>query len=75
VRTLDSESLAHDWAATGKDLKVGHATTAWGGIVGRGGGKRAESGGRGFLEERAHGTRLTEKSLHNCELIGGSGRK
>lgn len=32
-------------------------------------GERPEGGGRRLGEERAHGPRLAQKSLHGCELL------
>jgi hypothetical protein len=32
-------------------------------------GKRAEGGGRGLVEERAHGPRLAQKSLHGGQWL------
>lgn len=62
---LDGKRLAHDRAAAAEHLEVGHAARTGRDIVaGGGGGKRAKSGGGGFGEERAHGPRLAQKSLH-----------
>lgn len=62
--TLDSQGLSHDRASASKDLQVGHGSSARR-YVTCGGGEGAESGGRGLVKERAHGTRLSEKSLHS----------
>jgi hypothetical protein len=63
--TLNGERLAHDRTATTEDLEVRHATSSGRNIVAGGrGGERAEGGGRGLREERAHGPRLAQKSLH-----------
>jgi hypothetical protein len=63
--TLDGERLAHDRATTTENLEVRHATSSGRNIVAGGrGGERAEGGGRGLREERAHGPRLAQKSLH-----------
>jgi hypothetical protein len=63
--TLDGERLAHNRAATTENLEVRHATSPGGNIVaGSRGGERAEGGGGGLREERAHGPRLAQKSLH-----------
>ena len=62
--TLNSHCFAHDGAATGKNLQIGHGASA-GRNVASGRGQRAKSGGRCFAQERAHGARLTEKSLHS----------
>lgn len=57
---LDSQCLAHDGAATSSCLQVGHV-----GLSGIGAGaERTQCGGRSLVQERAHATRLTEKSLH-----------
>lgn len=60
--TLHGKSLAHDRAAAAQNLKVGHSAAAGAGTSGRG--ERAQSGGRGALEEGAHGPRLLEHCLH-----------
>lgn len=56
---LDCHRFAHDGTATSENLKIGHASPAWRGMT-SGGGERAKGGGRGLVEERAHGTRLTQ---------------
>ena len=61
--TLHREGLAHDGAAAGQDLEVGHGTASGAGTSGRREG--AQSGGRGALEEGAHGPGLLEHCLHD----------
>lgn len=61
--TLHGEGLAHDGAAAGQDLEVGHGAASGAGTSGRG--KGAQSGGRGALEEGAHGPGLLEHCLHD----------
>jgi hypothetical protein len=58
--TLHGKRLAHNRAATTEHLEVGHGARS----RRRCGGERAEGGGRALGEERAHGPRLMEKSLH-----------
>jgi hypothetical protein len=66
--TLDSQGLAHDRTAASQDLEIGHSATSRA-AAGTGSSREcAEGGGRSPLEERAHGTRLLQKSLH-CDWI------
>lgn len=62
--TLNSHCFAHNGAATGKNLQIGHGASA-GRNVASGRGQRAKSSGRCFAQEGAHGAGLTEKSLHS----------
>lgn len=73
---LDGHGLAHDGAAVGKHLQLGHGAAA-----GRGrdrsdglGASRSRHGAqgsrRGRLEEGAHGLGLTKNAIHCC-LSGG----
>lgn len=66
--TLDSQGLAHDRAAASQDLEIGHSATSRAAAGTSSGRERAEGGRRSPLEERAHGTRLLQKSLH-CDWI------
>ncbi|KAI7491308.1 hypothetical protein KC351_g48 [Hortaea werneckii] len=66
---LDGEGLAHDRAAAGDDLQVGHGAAAGSrrvhaGVGARAHGHGAESGRRRLVKERAHGSRLAEQGLH-----------
>jgi len=62
--TLDSQRLAHDGAAASQNLEVGHGAST-GADAGTGGCcERAQRGGRGALEEWAHGPGLLEEGLH-----------
>lgn len=71
-RALHRQRLAHNGASTGENLQVGHGAAA-GATTGAGTGgrsERAQSGGRGALEEWAHGPRLVEEGLHiNCSRL------
>jgi hypothetical protein len=62
--TLDSQGLAHDRAAAAQDLEIGHSATSRAAGGTSSGRERAQGGGRSPLEERAHGARLLQKSLH-----------
>jgi hypothetical protein len=63
--TLNGKCLAHDRAAATENLEVRHAPGSGRNIVAGGRrGKRAEGGGGCLREERAHGPRLAQKSLH-----------
>lgn len=68
---LDGEGLAHDGTALGEDLQLGHGAAAGRGRAdGLGTGSRRhgpESGGRGRLEERAHGLGLAKDGIHGGE--------
>ena len=64
--SLSFDSLAHDRAAAGEDLKIGHGSSTGGDMASSGRGEGTKSGGRGLIEEGTHGTGLPEKSLH-CE--------
>lgn len=73
---LDGKGLSHDGAALPEHLEVRHASSTGGDIVASGRGrKRAKRGGGRLVEERAHGPRLAEKSLHDgqwsCEAKFG----
>lgn len=89
--TLHSESLAHDGAAAGDELQVGHAAAAGRSAVGGGrGGKGPQGRGRGLVQKRTHGPRLVKKRLHcgqegsrngcdpdqgSMEVVGGQERE
>ena len=65
TRGLDSQSLAHDWAAAGNDLEVAHGTATRRSVLDTGaGGHGPESRRRGLVQERTHGPGLTEECLH-----------
>lgn len=72
TNALDCKCLAHDGTALAEHLEVRHASSAGGDIVASGsGGERAKRGGGRLVEERAHGPRLAEKSLHDGQWFGG----
>lgn len=62
--TLDSQRLAHDGAAASQNLEVGHGASTGAGAGTGGCCERAQRGGRGALEEWAHGPGLLEEGLH-----------
>lgn len=69
---LHGEGLAHDGAAMGVDLQLGHGAAAGRGGLGTGRrGHGAERRGRGGLEEGAHGLGLTENAVHGYWLQRG----
>lgn len=62
---LHSERLAHDGAALSDDLQVRHHAATGRGLVDLAARRQgAQSGGRSLAQERAHGVRLAEESLH-----------
>ena len=65
--SLDVHGLAHDRAATGEDLKIGHGSST-GRNMASGGREGTKSGGRSLVEKGTHRTRLPEKSLH-CQVL------
>lgn len=65
---LDGESLAHDGAAMGEQLQLGDGAATRRGGLGRRAGRRrqgAQRGGRGLLQEGAHGLGLPKNSVHD----------
>lgn len=77
---LDGQRLAHDGAAVGKQLQLGHGAAARGGRLGRRGTGRgrqgAQGGGRGLLQKGTHGLGLPQNSVHGGRLfLGGDGRR
>lgn len=63
---LNGKCFSHYGAALAKHLQARHASSTGRNIVTGGGGReRAERGGGRLVEERAHGPRLAEKSLHD----------
>lgn len=76
ARGLDGKSLAHDGAALAKQLQLGDGAAAWRGLLGTGRGRESpKSGGRGLLQEGAHGLGLSKNSIHGgsmCLLLGST---
>lgn len=64
---LHGHGLAHDGAAVRIQLQLGHGAAAGRGSRAGAGGRRhgPQSGGRGRLEERAHGLGLTQDAVHS----------
>lgn len=64
LRRLHGEGLAHNRAAVGVQLQLGHGTTTGRRLVTGRGGQSAQRGGRGRLEKRADGFGLAQDGVH-----------
>ena len=61
--SLGIHCLSHDRAPASEDLEIGHGSST-GRNMASGRGERSKCGGRGLVEEGAHGAGLPEEGLH-----------